>query len=136
MYLREVFVSGLTDKLAALEQVLSDENGGFNLFAIIMRPEPGNRYELVLCAPWLDEASKTDVDMMISRVRDVLTEEELEELSAVVILPLSNPVVTAITSNVGANHNWNIVFEQCIFSGLLVKHATIITSQRIATPKQ
>jgi hypothetical protein len=123
----------LPDKLIALERDLSEEKGGFSLFALLLRVTTAGVQDLVVSAPWLNAESRTDLDFIIERVRSVLTDAEIVQLSAVVILPPSHPLVQAINVMLSVEHS-DVMFTNNTFVSpdfsMTIKGGLIVTSKR------
>jgi hypothetical protein len=66
---------------------------------------------------------------LVSQLQPRLEPEELFSLSRIVLLDAGNPVVEAVHRVVHVEHI-PTEFVNCVFFGLLVQHAYIITSRR------
>ncbi len=123
----------LFDKLRSLEEEISDEKGGFALFALFLREEAVDRWDLVVAAPWFGNDKKKTLDYLTRKLRSYLTAHELVSLSRIVLVKASEPSVQAINAAVEVEHG-AIEVRDTTFFGLQIKHAYIITSKRNGQP--
>jgi hypothetical protein len=103
-----MITSELTDKFADLEARVAEEKGAFVLFALFMREEVPDRWDLIVSAPWIGDDKRGAVDYLIGQIKSRLGEQGC---------PASRKSSSSIT-----------------FFGLPVKQAYIITSKRPPTP--
>lgn len=57
----------LVEKLIALEQQISTEKGEFSLFALFLREDAQDKWDLVASAAWLEADKKTALDYLSTR---------------------------------------------------------------------
>jgi hypothetical protein len=133
-------VNGFADKLTTLERQLSAEYGGFNLFAMMVRKDGSGSYDLVVSAPWLSAASKDDLDLVVNRVKETLTNPEFLKLTAVFVLDPTNHMVEAVNNGIRQEHNLGIVYKNMTIktdkATVVFDHAIIVTSMKSPTPKE
>jgi hypothetical protein len=120
-------MKNLYHKFISLEKELAKEKGDFTLFALFLREDVEDRWDLVLSARWLKSTNKKDYEFIANRVKKILNKDELIYLSRIVILDKGNPVLEAIHNNITGEQHEVI---NCNFSGLQIKYAYIITSKR------
>ena len=120
----------LVNKFVQIERTLSSERGDFALFALFLREDSGDKWDLIVASRWIDENRKEALSFITHRIAEALSADELPMLSRVVLVELANPSVRAvnqavqIVSGVAEITNSN-------FFGLEIKHAYIITSQHL-----
>lgn len=119
----------LPEKLASLERDLSSQKGDFNLFALVLREDSPDKWDLLVSAPWLEATRKEDLQYLGEQVRSRLDPSEFLSLSRIVVLNKDNPVREAIHRVLRGKH-CRAEFRNCQFHGLQVEHAYIITSER------
>lgn len=122
-------MNDLLTKLIELERTLSEEKGGFSVFALFLREDAVDKWDLVTAAPWIEADRKEALSVITKKIQEAFTEKELSALSRVVLVELSNPSVEAINQAVAIQHGQAEVRNSTFF-GLHIKHAYIITSQR------
>jgi len=132
----------LLDRFVELERSLSAEKGAFALFALLLREDAGGgagtsgysgyspKWDLVVAAPWIEADRKAALTHITKEIQDTFAPEELSLLSRVVLVDLSNPAVDVMNQTVNIQHGHAEV-RDINFSGLPIKHAYIITSQRV-----
>jgi hypothetical protein len=118
------------NKFREIERTLASDRGEFALFALFLREDSTDKWDLIVASKWIDENRKEALSFITQRIAEALSPEELPMLSRVVLVELGNPAVEAvnhafhITSGVAEVTNSN-------FFGLEIKHAYIITSHQL-----
>jgi hypothetical protein len=119
------------DKLRKIEEEITTEKGSFLLFALFLRDDAPNVWDLLVSAPWIEEDNMGALRYISKKLNDKLTEDEILNLSKIVIIDQSNPGLEAITKAVNIQHGL-VEIKDSDFFGLQIKHAQIITSGSIA----
>jgi hypothetical protein len=86
-------MKGLIEKLADVCARIISEQGGVYVFALLLREEAPDRWDLVLSAPWADASRKESYDYIADRLRESLSSSDLVRLSRIVVVPPESPVV-------------------------------------------
>jgi hypothetical protein len=120
----------LLEKFVNLESVLSQERGDFSVFALFLREDAADKWDLILAAPWIEADRKAALAYITTRIQQRFNPDELSSLSRVVCVDEANPSVEAMNRAVSINHGRAEVHDSNFF-GLQIKHAYIITSQRL-----
>lgn len=120
----------LLEKFIELERRLSQERGEFSLFALFLREDASNKWDLIVAAPWIERDRKEALPYITTQIQQLFNSEELSRLSRVVLVDQSNPAIEAMNQAVNCQHGQNEVRDSNFF-GLQIKHAYIITSQRL-----
>lgn len=113
-------------KLQAVERKLCDSKGPFELFALFLREDAPNKWDLLISADWARNDKKAALNEIIKEIQSVLTKEEQIMLSRVIILEKDDTALKAL-HRMHVEHG---LFEisDCDFFGLAIKHAYFITS--------
>lgn len=119
----------LLDKLILIELKLSKEKGDFKLFALFLREEAEDKWDIVVSASWLESNNKISFDYLARELKSSLTNQELLLVSRIVVLDEGNPGLEAINRAFHVEHGLADVRDSNFF-GLQIKHAYIITSKR------
>lgn len=122
----------LLEKFVELERRLSQERGEFSLFALFLREDASDKWDLIVAAPWIEADRKEALAYITTQIQQLFDSEELARLSRVVLVDQSNPALEAINQSINCQHGQNEVRDSNFF-GLQIKHAYIITSQRLNT---
>ena len=117
-------------KLRDMEMKMSGEKGAFNLFALFMRDDAENNWDLVVSSKWISMNKSDSLKYIASNVQMALTKKEIVNISKIVIIDDNNPALDAIYQDHVAEHSM-IEMRDCNFFGLSIQHAYIITSQKI-----
>lgn len=119
----------LVEKLRCLEEEISEKRGEFSLFALLLREDSPNKWDLVVSASWFGSDKKKTLDYLAKMLRSRLTSEELLTLSRIVFIEESDPMLDAFHRAFQALHKPMELLD-CNLFGLQIKHAYIITSRR------
>lgn len=84
----------ILDNLKSVVLSLERECGPFLLVALFLREDSLNKWDIVVSAPWLNSSAKKSYEIIVSKVQEVLSPVELVQLSRVVILDNTDPVVS------------------------------------------
>lgn len=119
----------LVEKLVAMEREISEERGTFDLFALFLREDALDKWDLVASAPWLEEDKRESLGYLSDRLRSHLTDEELLSFSRIVLVHQGNPFLEAVQRAVSCEHK-DVEVKDSNFFGLEISRAYIITSKR------
>jgi hypothetical protein len=122
----------LLNRLNILERKISSERGDFTLFALFLREDAQDKWDLVVAAPWLEPGSKEALSFLADQIQTEFDTSELTKLSRIAIIDQTNPALSAINNSIHAKHGMS-EFRDCTFFGLHIKHAYIITSSKPST---
>ena len=117
-------------KLAELESNVAAEKGSFALFALFLREDVPDRWDLIVAAPWAIADQKTALDYLVEKIKSDLGPEELTLLSRIVFVDPSDTAVQSLNRAITIEHG-RVEIRDTSFFGLPVKHAYIITSKRL-----
>ncbi|MBI1940727.1 MAG: hypothetical protein HYS33_04370 [Acidobacteria bacterium] len=120
----------VAEKLRELENRVALEKGPFSLFALFLRDGSPDRWDLVVSAGWLEKNKEEEFNSLVKSVQSSLGTEELILLSRVVVVDQENPALEAVHKALRAEHDL-VELKDCNFFGLEIKHAYIITSQKL-----
>lgn len=122
-------VTDLTEKFAELESGIAEEKGGFALFALFMREDSPDRWDLIVSAPWTGDDKQSAVNYFVAQIKLRLGEQSLTRLSRIVVIDPQDAGVQALNRAIQVEHG-RVEVRDSDFFGLAVKHAYIITSKR------
>ncbi len=116
-------------KLVAVEQNISAEKGAFLLFALFLREDAPDLWDLLVSAPWIDQNKGDALRYLVPKIKAVATPNELAQLSRIVIIEKDQPALSALQSAMHVEHSVAEI-QSSNFFGMQIKHAYIITSRR------
>jgi hypothetical protein len=119
----------LVDRFKDLERRLSHEKGDFALFALFLRDDAVDKWDLVVAAPWIESDRRAALPYITSEIQRTFEPDELTHLSRVVLVDETNPALDAINRAIKVKHG-SADIQNSNFFGLQIKHGYIITSQK------
>lgn len=119
----------LAEKLVSLEKEIASEKGPFSLFALFLREESPNRWDLVVSASWIKADEVSALRYMVNNIQSHLNLEESIFISRIIFIDENNPALEAIHRSISTEHTITEV-RNSIFFGLDIRYAYIITSKR------
>ena len=121
----------LPTKFAKLEADVSATKGDFALFALFLREDLPDRWDLMISAPWASADQKGALDYLISRIKIDLDETDLTQLSRIVFIDPKDASVRNLNQAIHVEHG-GVEVRNSNFFGLPIKHAFIITSKQLS----
>jgi hypothetical protein len=118
----------LAQKFVGIESAISAEKGGFSLFALFLREDAENKWDVVVSAPWFGDDQKSTLDYFVRKIQSELRPDELMMVSRVILLDPGNEAVKAVNKAIRVEHGICDVLDS-EFSGLRIKRGYIITSR-------
>lgn len=119
----------IATKLIDTEKKMSEKKGAFNLFALFMREDAENKWDLLVSSKWISKNKPESLKYIASNVQKALTQKELVKISRIVIIDDDNSALDAIHQALVTEHSIAEIRDS-IFFGLSIQHAYIITSQK------
>lgn len=119
----------LIDKLQRLEIDISRKQGEFSFFALLLREDAQNKWDLVAAASWFWSDKKKTLDYLAKNLRSRLTSDEYLTLSRIVVIKESDPALHAVQRAFKVHH-LPIEVQACNLFGLQIERAYIFTSKR------
>lgn len=84
----------ILEKLKSVVQDLEKEHGSIQLFALFLREEPLEKWDIIVSASWLGSSEMNAYKIVASKIQKILNASELLQFSRVVILDDIDPVVS------------------------------------------
>jgi hypothetical protein len=126
-------VTNLIEKFARLEAEIAQEKGDFTFFALFMREDVPDRWDLIVSAPWVGEDKQGAVDYLVAQIKSRLGKEHLICLSRIVPADPDHVAVQDLNRAIHVEHG-NVEVNDRNFFGLAIKRAHIITSKLPPAP--
>lgn len=117
-------------KLKRLELEVSEDKGDFSLFAIVLREDASNRWDLLVAAPWLDPDLHQSTKYLVKELKNYLLPNEIVLISKVVILNSDDKSLKNFTKAFHVVHG-DLELQNSILFGLPIERAKLITSQAL-----
>jgi hypothetical protein len=122
----------LPAKFAKLESDVAAARGDFTLFALFLREDVPDRWDLIISAPWASADQKGSLDYLVNRIKSDLGPADLTQLSRIVFIDPTDVSVRALNQDIHVEHG-SVELRDSSFFGLPIKHAFIITSKGPST---
>jgi hypothetical protein len=116
-------------KFQNVEKKLSAAKGQFELFALCLREDSPNKWDLLISADWARADKKASINRVVEELRKELSEQELLMLSRLIILDKDDAMQKAMQEARQVEHGLAEISDSD-FLGLAIKHAYLITSRR------
>jgi hypothetical protein len=123
----------LTTKFTRLESDLAATRGPFALFALFLREDVPDRWDLIVSAPWASENKVAALDYIVSRIQNDLGPDDLTQLSRIVFMDPQDESVQSLNRAINIEHG-SVEMRDSVLFGLPIRHAFIITSKPPAMP--
>ena len=127
-------MNDIVRKFASLEVKIAEERGDFALFALVLREDIPDRWDLVVAAPWIGQAKAEAVDYLVDEIKTRLGSEELVQLSRIVVADPDDAPVQSLNRALPVEHAENVEIKDSTFFGLPIKHAFVVTSKSPGAP--
>ena len=122
----------LPTKFAKLESDVAAARGDFTLFALFLREDVPDRWDLIISAPWASADQKGSLDYLVNRIKSDLGPADLTQLSRIVFIDPTDVSVRALNQAIHVEHG-SVEVRDGNFFGLPIKLAFIITSKGPST---
>ena len=119
----------IVEKLKQQESNMAQDKGPFDLFALFLREDAADKWDLVVAAQWIDKNKKNALKYITEALHKSLTQSEILKLSRIAIIDESNPALEAFQRAMNIEHGMAEIKDSNFF-GLQIKHMYLITSQR------
>lgn len=113
------------EQFIKLERRIAKDKGEFFLFALFLREDAPDKWDLVVAAPWMDADRTKALSYLAEQIKEELKPRELTQLSRVVIVDQQHPSLAAIKRAVKKADDIAEVANLNFF-GLQIKHGYII----------
>lgn len=123
-----MIVSDLRAKFAKLEADVAAARGDFTLFALFLREDVPDRWDLIISAPWVSADQRGALDYLVNRIKSDLGPGDLTQLSRIVFIDPTDVSVRALNQAIAVEHG-SVEVHDSNFFGLPIRHALIITSK-------
>ncbi len=117
----------LIDRFIAVEKDIADEKGGFSLFALFLREEGINTWDLVVSAPWFGKDELATLKYISEKLRSHLRKQDYLNLSRIVLLDPDDERVRGLQNQFQTEHD-KVEVRNAEFFDMQMSRAYIITA--------
>jgi len=118
------------EKLKHILAELHKENGDIIFFALFLREDSPNRWDLIISADWLNSGNVESYRVVATKIQNILSENELMQISRIVIIDESDPMVSFFRSSFNVTGKSHLDLSNCELSStnikFPIKHAHIL----------
>lgn len=107
----------------------SIEKGEYDLFALFLREDSSNKWDILVSADWMNNNKEQALKYLAPKIQKSFTKYELVQISRIVIIEENNPALPALQQAISIKH-CSAEIKDSNFFGLQIKHAFLITSRR------
>jgi hypothetical protein len=121
----------LIEKLKSLVEEIATKRGRLSLFGLFLREDAGNKWDLVVAAPWINANSFEDIEYIANKLKSYLDDSQLISISRIVLLDLDDQIVKSINQYCNVPHGGLLELNDFSLFNIAVpfKYAYIIISQ-------
>ena len=119
----------IVEKLKQQENNMAQEKGPFDLFALFLREDSPDKWDIVVAAQWIEKNKQDALKYITEALHKSLTQSEILKLSRIAIIDKSNPALEVFQRAIHVEHGMSEIKDSNFF-GLQIKHVYLITSQR------
>jgi len=119
----------LVYKLIRVEKQLSTKEGPFDLFALVLREELSDRWDLLIAADWIENNFDKSLRLISRELTKKLSSQQLSAISKVVLLSVFDPRVKSVQKAIQVEH-LDTELANVDFFGFFVDHGYLITAKR------
>ena len=123
----------LSQRFHALESHIAAEKGAFAFFALFLREDAPDRWDLIVAAPWIGSDEQAAVDYFVDQIKARLGAQNLISLSRIIVADPHHLAVQALNREIQVEHGEIEIRDRTLF-GQPVKRAIIITSKLAPAP--
>lgn len=120
-------MNNLQKKIVQLESEISQEKGDFTLFALFIREDTLEKWDLVLAAPWIESDRREAFSYIMDKIESALQLEDRRSISGVVLTQPSNPALEDLWQSIETEQLPIELYNRSFF-GMDMRRAYIITA--------
>ena len=114
--------------LIEVERTVSEKEGEFTFFALFLREDAPNRWDLVIAAPWIDRDPTKGIKVVAKAVSSILPKPMLERISKVVPVGTDNPGTHVFSDRRPIEQGWDEIKNEILF-GLRIVQGYVVTAR-------
>jgi hypothetical protein len=118
----------LPARFAKLESDISAVRRDFALFALFLREDVPDRWDLMVSAPWASEDKKAALAYFVKKIKAEIGPDGLTELSRIIFIDPRNESIQNLNRTIHIEHGAVEVRDRYFF-GQPIKNAYFITSK-------
>ena len=119
-------------KFIELRNEIIEERGDLALFALFLREDAEDRWDLLVSAPWLEQDEAAGLRYLSKKLMTKLSERELLEISRVVLIEQSDPGLRSLLKSTTVKGGSVREIENSRFAGLALRHGFIFEAKPAA----
>jgi hypothetical protein len=121
----------IIEKLSKIEKETSLEKGEYGLFALFLREDSNNKWDIVVAASWIDENKGEALKYLAHKIQQSLTQREILQISHISIIENNHHALISLQKAIHVEHGIFEIKDSIIFD-VHIKHAFLITSKMVS----
>lgn len=129
-------MKAILEKLKTVVVALEKAHGPIHVFALFLRTDPLEKWDIVVAAPWLNPNDISSYKVLSSTIQEVLDPSEFIQLARIVILNDNDPVVSFLqdSQSVTNGHYGEVSGDSFTEKfGFTIKKAYLLRCQKVKT---
>lgn len=119
----------LLNKLMLIEKETAKERGGYDLFALFLREDAHDKWDIIIAADWLKDNKGEALQYVARKVQNILTADELFKISRIVIIDDPSSALPVLEQAVKTTSNDATEIKDIVLFGLHIERAIIIATK-------
>jgi hypothetical protein len=113
------------EKLMNIEKELSQSQGPFDLFALLLREDSIGKWDLVVSSVWANKNKFESMQLITDKLKSVFTDKEMLMLSRLVILDKDEEAFNALYASIPMKQGLSEISDMNVL-GQPIKHGYLI----------
>lgn len=122
----------IVNKLRLIEKETATERGEYDLFALFLREDSSNKWDILVAATWIDNNKEEALKYLSKKIQNSFDQSELSFISRIVIIEDNNPALAALPQTINIKEDATEL-KDANFFGIQIKRAFLIAAGRKQT---
>ncbi|CAN2039827.1 conserved hypothetical protein [Candidatus Magnetomoraceae bacterium gMMP-15] len=118
----------IIDKFIKIKHDIIEEKGDFTLFALFLRDNSPNKWDVVVAGPWLDSDKNEAYNYLSKQITLRLEPKEMTSLARIALIDETNPGLSEVLRASKDSSSSIIEIMDSVFFEQDIRHAYIFSS--------
>ena len=119
----------IVNKLMRIKKETATERGEYDLFALFLREDSSNKWDILVAAPWIDNNKEEALKYLSKKIQNSFDQSELFFISRIVIIEDNNPTLATLPQAINTEDG-PAELKDTNFFGIQIKRAILIAPVR------